>query len=273
MDLLLFGVSLTCLFVAALHYLLFLAFQNEVLAKVARWGLWGALGGQALFFIARVLQGNPLLASGLYEGLVFFSSCLLLAFLLLTLRFRVPVLGAFVVPLAFILQALAAFNVEAVTGHLPPQLRSFWYPFHVGFAFLGEALFAVACATGVMYLLQEKGLKRKRPGAFYHRLPSLDVLDLVNHRSLTLGFLFLTVGIVTGAFWAQNAWQKALWNPKVIWSLGTWLIYAAVLHARLTAGWRGRRAAILSILGFAAVLFTFLGVDLLLGGEHSFLAK
>jgi cytochrome c-type biogenesis protein CcsB len=108
-------------------------------------------------------------------------------------------------------------------------------------------------------------------GAFYHRLPSLDLLDRVNYRSLTIGFPLLTLGIITGALWAENAWGSYWqWDPKETWSLITWFIYAALVHARLTVGWRGRKAAWLSIVGFLAVLFTFLGVNLLLGGLHSY---
>jgi cytochrome c-type biogenesis protein CcsB len=272
MDLVLFGASLFFLFIATLHYLLFLVYQNDLVSKVARASLWLAFAGQTLFFAARFLMGGVPLATNLYESLVFFSWALVLVFILFSLRFRYPVFGAFILPIAFILQASAAFFAGTASLALPPALQSMWLPFHIGTSFLGDAFFAVAFATGIMYLLQERGLKSKRPGAFYYRLPSLDTLDAINYRSLTVGFPLLTLGIITGSVWAEEAWGAYwTWDSKEVWSLITWFIYAAVLHARMTAGWRGRRAAILSIIGFAAVLFTFLGVGLLLPGPHSYI--
>jgi cytochrome c-type biogenesis protein CcsB len=272
MDLVLFGVSLFFLFLATLHYLLYLVYQHELVSRVARASLWAALAGQTLFFTARFLMGAVPLASNFYESLVFFAWCLLLVFLAYSTRYRFPVLGAFILPVALALQTTAAFFAKDAPLNLPPALQSFWLPFHVAACFLGDAFFAVAFATGIMYLLQERGLKARRPGAFYHRLPSLETLDAINYRSLTIGFPFLTLGIITGSVWAGEAWGSYwTWDPKEVWSLITWFIYAAVLHARLTAGWRGKRAAILSILGFTAVLFTFLGVGLLLPGLHSYI--
>ena len=131
-----------------------------------------------------------------------------------------------------------------------PALQSRWLYVHTTLAFLGDAFFVIAFAGGVLYLVQERQLKRRHPGAFYHRLPSLDLLDRVNYRSLTIGFPLLTLGIITGAIWAENAWGSYWqWDPKETWSLITWFIYAALVHARLTVGWRGRKAAWLSIVG------------------------
>ena len=114
-------------------------------------------------------------------------------------------------------------------------------------------------------------IKNKKWSQFLHRLPSLQTLDDLNYLCLSLGFPFLTLGIITGSIWAEYAWGSYWnWDPKETWSLVTWLIYAALLHGRLTIGWRGRRAAYFSIIGFAVVLFTFLGVNLLLPGLHSY---
>jgi cytochrome c-type biogenesis protein CcsB len=117
----------------------------------------------------------------------------------------------------------------------------------------------------------ERELKRKKLGAIFKRLPSLDVLDDINYRCLTIGFPLLTLGIITGSIWASFAWGSYWsWDPKEVWSLITWLLYAALLHGRMTVGWRGRKAAILAIVGFCAILFTFLGVNLLLPGLHTY---
>jgi cytochrome c-type biogenesis protein CcsB len=148
---------------------------------------------------------------------------------------------------------------------LNPALQSFWLPVHVILLFLGDGAFALAAAAAVMYLIQERQLKRKRLSGWFHRLPNLDLLDELNYRCLTIGFPLLTVGIITGSLWAQQAWGTYWsWDPKETWSLITWLLYAALLHGRLTVGWRGRRAAVWALVGFASVLFTFLGVNYVL---------
>jgi cytochrome c-type biogenesis protein CcsB len=139
------------------------------------------------------------------------------------------------------------------------------------FAFLGNAIFTLTFCCSVMYLIQEHQLKSKKMGAITQRLPSLKVLDDLSYQSLTFGFPLLTLGIITGAIWADYAWGRYWnWDPKETWSLITWLLYAALLHQRLTVGWRGRKAAIMAIIGFMAVLFTFLGVNLLLPGLHAY---
>jgi cytochrome c-type biogenesis protein CcsB len=136
---------------------------------------------------------------------------------------------------------------------------------------MGNAVFALAFCCGIMYLVQESQLKAKKVGAITKRLPSLQVLDDMNYQALKFGFPLLTLGIITGAVWAEYAWGRYWgWDPKETWSLITWFLYAALLHQRLTVGWRGRKAAIMAIAGFGAALFTFLGVNLLLPGLHSY---
>jgi ABC-type transport system involved in cytochrome c biogenesis permease subunit len=131
-------------------------------------------------------------------------------------------------------------------------------------------MFFVTFIAGVLYLLQERELKHKMPKRFYHQLPSLRVLDDLFLRFLVAGFIFMTLGLIVGFIWAEqdwvNGWHK---DPMVIAAMATWLIYLLLLYARLTAGWRGRRAAWISTMGFASVLFTFLGVTYF-GGQHRF---
>jgi cytochrome c-type biogenesis protein CcsB len=271
MDIVFFSASLFFLFLSTLHYLLFLVYRNPVVPRVARFTLYLTFAFQLGFFLARYFLGGMPFGTNMYESLVFFSLCLVTAYLVITMKFKVPVVGAFIMPITLILMAAAALLPEKGIGDIPPALQSNWLPIHVTLSFMGDALFAMAFGTGVMYLIQERQLKSKRPGALYYRLPSLEVLDSMNYRALTIGFPLLTLGIITGSVWAQYAWGSYWsWDPKETWSLITWLIYAAVLHSRLTVGWRGRKAAWFSIIGFAAVLFTFLGVNLLLSGLHSY---
>ncbi len=181
------------------------------------------------------------------------------------------VLGSFIAPLAAVLMIVSTTIPGAETVAVRPLFKSLWLTVHVVTVFAGDAMFAIMFAAAIMYLLQERQIKRKRFGSLYSRLPSLETLDAINHHALVIGFPLLTLGMVTGAIYAQQAlgtyWQ---WDPKEVWSLITWLAYAVLLHERLTVGWRGRRAAILSILCFILLVFTFVGISLLAGGYHSF---
>jgi cytochrome c-type biogenesis protein CcsB len=135
--------------------------------------------------------------------------------------------------------------------------------------FLGYAGFAIAFGISIMYLFL-KNKNRTQTGTIGSYIPEPRVLDELTYQLVTFGFLFLTVGIITGAVWANSAWGRYWgWDPKETWSLITWFIYAAFLHARLMKGWEGKRMAVISIIGFMAVLFTYFGVNLL-PGLHSY---
>jgi cytochrome c-type biogenesis protein CcsB len=156
---------------------------------------------------------------------------------------------------------------------LDPMLKTWLFPVHISFAFLGNAAFALAFGAGVMYLIQDRMLKSKRFTGIYRLLPSLDTLDRVNYTCLSFGFPLMTLGIISGAVWANTVWGTYWsWDPKETWALITWFVYAALLHGRMTVGWRGRKAAIFSIIGFLLLLFSYLGVNLLVNGQHTFKA-
>jgi len=131
--------------------------------------------------------------------------------------------------------------------------------------FSSSAAFTVAFAMGMMFFIkQAAGAETSKTSAFIRLLPSEYQMDELIFSSIALGFIFLTLGIVTGSVWAHYAWGSYWsWDPKETWSLITWLTYAVMLHARLVRGWRGRRMAIMAIVGFGCVLFTYLGVNLL----------
>jgi cytochrome c-type biogenesis protein CcsB len=209
--------------------------------------------------------------SNLYESLIFFSWTIVLLYLIIEWRIKSRNLGPFVIPFAFISIAYASFspNVNSRIQPLIPALKSNWLISHVITCFFGYAAFTIACGLGFMYLI--KGLERaENSGAFFKLLPNRDILDELSYHSIVIGFIFLTLGIITGSVWAYSAWGSYWsWDPKETWSLITWLIYAAVLHSRLIGGWRGKRMAIMSIIGFASVLFTYFGVNLL-PGLHSY---
>jgi cytochrome c-type biogenesis protein CcsB len=254
----------------SLLYLYYVAFLKERSAKWGRYILIAGAGVHLAGFIFRYFEAGYTPITNLFESLSFFSLCTIVIFLIVEARYSMKVLGAFVSPVAFIFILFSAFVPSAVQT-IPPALQSFWLPVHVMLLFVGDGIFAVAFAAGIIYLIQEKQLKKKKLGPLMKRLPPLGTLDEINYRCLTFGFPLLTMGIITGSIWAEYAWGSYWsWDPKETWSLITWLLYAALLHGRLTVGWRGRKAAILAIVGFCAVLFTFLGVNLLLPGLHTY---
>jgi cytochrome c-type biogenesis protein CcsB len=174
-------------------------------------------------------------------------------------------------PIVFLLMLISSMLSREIKP-LSPSLQSYWLGIHTVFAFLSNAAFALAFGIGLMYLVQERYVKTKNLGSLFGRLPSLQTLDEINYKLITFGFPLLTMAIITGALWAETAWGNYWnWDPRETWSLITWFIYAIVLHARLVAGWRGKRAALLSMLGFLTIIVAFFGVKLLKKGLHVFL--
>ena len=209
--------------------------------------------------------------SNMYESLVFFSWSIVIFYLILELKFKNRILGAFAIPFAFVGMAYASFakGINQEISPLIPALQSNWLIAHVITCFIGYAAFAVACGLGVMYLLKSSNQRSKT--GLIASLPKLKIIDDIIHKTIIFGFLWLSVGIITGAIWANSAWGTYWsWDPKETWSLITWFVYAATLHARFTRGWTGKRIAWLAILGFLSVIFTYFGVNFLLAGLHSY---
>jgi cytochrome c-type biogenesis protein CcsB len=270
MNIYLFQVTLILYLCGTIAYLIYLIFTHERAAWVGRYLLGLGFVSHCLAFILRYIEAGHAPVVNLHESLSFFAWLIVGFFLLMRSQYKVEILGAFVSPLALLLIIWAAVLPKTIPT-LPPALKSWWLPIHVTFAFVGDAIFAVAFCAGVIYLIQERLVKSKHAAGLSQRLPSLAVLDEINYQALTIGFPLLTIGIITGAVWAEYAWGSYWsWDPKETWSLITWLLYAALLHQRLRVGWRGKKAAIMAIVGFGAVLFTFLGVNLLLEGLHTY---
>jgi cytochrome c-type biogenesis protein CcsB len=213
-------------------------------------------------------SGTP--ATGFDQGLSFFAWLIVGIYFVLRTADRLTVIGAVVSPLAFALTLASVVLFGEDPDAVPLEYRSAWLPVHVTLAFLGNAVLALAFAVSVIYLVQERLLKSHRRGWMIRRLPSLEQLDRLNFRCLVWGFPLLTLGIVTGGMWALHTAGR-FWSgePREIMSLLTWLIYAALLQFRLTAGLRGRRAATLTIVAFGLVVASFVSIHVLaLPGRH-----
>jgi len=212
-------------------------------------------------------EGYPAVTQ-FHQALTFKSWLIVALYLVIQIKYRLPVLGAIVTPVAF-LMTLAAFAFGAASGELPPGLKTYWLPVHFTLAFLGNAVFALAFAVSLIYLLQERGLKHKKMTALLKRIPSLEALDRLNYQLLVWGFPLMTLGILTGSLLARIYWGDYwTWDPRLISSGIAWLFYGALLHGRITVGLRGKKAAILTMFGFCVVLGYFLWGENLFPSRH-----
>lgn len=209
--------------------------------------------------------------SNFYESLIFFAWALILLYVLIEWRTKNRSIGTFASLLAVLIMAYASFSgVDNRIQPLVPVLKSNWLITHVITCFIGYAAFGIAFCLSLMYLLKKVDAP-KRKSILLKTIPDSDILDELNYQMIIIGFVLLTLGIITGAVWAHSAWGRYWgWDPKETWSLITWLVYAAVLHSRMMRGWRGKKMAILSMIGFFCVIFTYLGVNFILSGLHSY---
>jgi cytochrome c-type biogenesis protein CcsB len=243
--------------------------SREKLAPVTVTALaLGAVAQTAWLGMRWVAAGRAPFAS-MFETLVLFAWALAVTYLTLQWRKRLPVLAGVTAALALAVLVLAT-TFDSSLQPLSPALRSRWLAGHVIACFLAYGAVAIAAVSGAAYLVTSR--KAKCGNCDSCRCAQRgDALDAITDKAITFGFLLLTVGIVAGAVWANSAWGSYWsWDPKETWAFITWLIYAVYLHARHMRGWRGKRAAWIAVIGFASVIFTYLGVSFLMGGKHSY---
>jgi len=271
MGIILFELALTFYFAAALIGLTELFKESKTTSRIAFLSTIVGFALHTVSIVHRYSTAGHLPITNPHEATSFFAWCIVLIFFVLQYRYKVSLLASFIMPIVFLLM-LSSSMLSREIKLISPILQSNWLGVHTVFAFLGNAAFALAFGIGLMYLVQERYVKKKYLGSLFGRLPSLQTLDEINYRLITIGFPLLTIAIITGALWAETAWGSYWnWDPRETWSLITWFIYAIILHARLVAGWRGRRAAVLSMIGFVTILIAFFGVKLLKKGLHVFL--
>jgi len=253
----LFHAILLAYLMASLLFWLSLGLQQ-------RWSLLlasGLVGGG--FLLQTIVLGVRFYAQPLHwweEGgapLALLSWAIIAAYLAAVWYYRITALGSFIVPLAFLAAAAAGLPV-ASTVRLPLAVQHVWLGLHITLALLGYAALTLMFCSGIMYLIQERQLKSKRPGAWYRYLPSLTLLDELNTRALVLGFPFLTQGIITGSVWAKYTHGSYLnWSLTSLPLLLAWFIYALLLGGRRTLGWQGTKAARATVAGFVVVLASY----------------
>jgi len=251
-----------------------------VALSVAGWGAHVASVATRGFAAHRVPWGN------MYEFSSMVSLVAVTVFLALLTRQPVRFLGAFVMAPVVLYLGLAGTVLYADAGPLVPALNSYWIKIHVVAAITASGAFMVSGVVTVLYLLKDRWERRtslgvgpgtaaavefERRGGLMGWLPAADVLDRLAYRVVAFAFPVWTFAIMAGAIWAEQAWSRYWgWDPKETWSFITWLAYAAYLHARATAGWRGRRAAVLALIGFAALMVDYYVVNTVITGLHSY---
>ena len=263
----LFTIVMISYFASMIAYFIYIAAKKEIIAKVA-------LGIQIFGFvlhtaaiICRGIGAGRLPLTNQYEFATSFAWGLCLLAIVFILRFRFHVMGAFISPVMFLMIGYAAMQSKEVRN-LMPALRSGWLGFHVSTAIIAYGSFGVSFVLGIIFLLRDK---LREHGFLDQHVPDRQKLDLIEYRSVALGMLFLTFTIITGAIWAERAWGSYWsWDPKETWSLITWLIYAVYLHLRIRRGYKGKSAAVFAVVGFVCVLFTYIGVNTLIPGIHSY---
>ena len=263
----LFTVAMAGYFAAMALYFLFIALKKEKAAKIAGFVQVVSLVLHTAALVLRGIGAGRLRMTNQYEFAACFAWALCLVSLLFIRKYRFTVLGAFAMPVVFLIMGYAALQSRDIKP-LMPALQSGWLAFHVSTAIIAYGAFGVSAALGAIFLLRG----RIRESSFLDQhIPGEGKLDLIAYRSVCLGLMFLTLTIITGAIWAERAWGSYWsWDPKETWSLVTWLIYAVYLHLRLRRGWKGKAAAVFAVVGFVCVIFTYIGVNTLLPGVHSY---
>ena len=223
------------------------------------------------FAVHRAPWGN------MYEFVTALTCVAAIFFLFVMIRYRAWTLGVFVMGAVVVALGLAETLIYTAAGQLVPALQSYWLSIHVTAMTLATGIFFVAAVLGVVYLAADRYARRLAAGravpdnGIMRRLPTTEQLDRLTYRTIMFGFPVWTFGVIAGAIWADQAWGRYWgWDPVETWAFITWVLYAAFLHARATAGWRGRRAHYIQLLGFTSLMFNILVVQVFIAGLHSY---
>jgi cytochrome c-type biogenesis protein CcsB len=303
----LFNVTLLAYIAAMVGYFAYLAFRRDVLWRVARSVALLGLTANVVSIVARAMAAHRVPWGNMYEYSTLLA-CLVVAGYLFIVEgvYKVRTLGGFALMFSVFTMAIAVvLHFYVAPGPLVPALNSYWIKIHVVAAITGSSLLALGSIITILYLIQDarerravQGMRAQTPPpimggsvdvdtppdyvpdaddtpssapARRGMLPPAATLDRVAYRVFTFAFPIWTFAVIAGAIWAQSAWGRYWgWDPKETWSFITWTIYAGYLHARSTSGWKGRRAAVIALVGFVSLLITYYAVNLWIVGLHSY---
>ncbi|MBF0273805.1 MAG: cytochrome c biogenesis protein CcsA [Nitrospinae bacterium] len=247
-------ITLACYALALLKFMLYLFFRQGLIFKFAiTFTILGIAANTTILFLRSSMTGHgPYFTT--FEYLVFFSWLMAITFLIVEFKHKITDLGSFILPIIVVVFSLSYFAVDVGSDMVVPEL---WKTLHRTLSFIGYAHFAILFTVSIMYLLQEYQLKRKNFGALYHRLPSLEILDAVNHKALVLGFTLYTLGFVTGTVSNSNATGDDLfsWNIlNILPLIAIWWIFCGLFVSRIMFGFRRGPFAKWSIAASIAVI-------------------
>ena len=254
-----YNISLLSYFAASLGYFVCLIYRNYPVSIFARITVAFGAGSQIVFMGIRSSQTGHGPYTNSFEVAFFCSWIVVLSYFIAELRYKIKGLGAFVIPLAFLILLYSFFLAQESNQASAGQIK-IWMTLHRSLSIVGYAAFSMAFVAGVMYLIQENQLKNKRLGFMYFRMPSLELLDKFNFTVITLGFPLFTLGFMTGTL-ANSKIKDAIfsWDIVKTWPLVLcWLLYCLIFFGRLLKGWRGKMAAQGAIFGFISVILTFI---------------
>lgn len=266
-----FIISIILYFVSSvlsIGYIIKPSFFNK---KIAKWTMVMGFFIHSGFLIFLGLESGNIPITNVYESFVSLLWCVLFVYINLDYLYKIPSLDTFLIPLITAL-SIWALTFDGNNLLITISLGNFWLIAHIIPIFIGYAAFTISFSLSVMYLTQQRQLKLKLFGSLFNKLPSLERIDNLMWKTISLGFPLLTIGLVFGAFWVktQNVLGEAWYlDYKVILGLATWLVYAALLHMRLISSFHGTKIACLTIAGFCLVLFTFIGT-FFMGSKHAF---
>ena len=261
MNILLFG-AIGLYFAATVLQFIAAGFKKPGVGRAAWIAFIAGFAAHTAFIIVRGVAAHRLPLANQFEFATAFAWGAALITILLSARFHAGWIAVAAMPAAFLILSYAALQPREIT-ELMPALRSAWFGFHIGSAAIAYSCFVLAGAAGLRWLLLAR---REGPDS-----RALAQMDYMAYRLIAVGFLLLTVTILTGAIWAEQAWSAFwTWDPKEVWALITWIIYAVYLHLRLRQKRSGRVMALFAIIAVPVVLFTFIGVNTLMPGLHSY---
>lgn len=259
---LLLSLALVLYVLSYLANILFFIVKRSIAARLSFWALVVGLLLHTSALLHRAFSSGHLPMANIYETLIFFSFSTVLVTVVVIIRYSTRSVEIITLPLAMVALSVSFFN-EMAAKELPLVLKTIWFETHVSSSFVAYAFFTVSFSAAVFYLLASlRGVSSDK---------ALNAWQDIAGRSVLWGFLFFSASMFAGAIWAYLAWGIYwLWEPKVLWSFIVWFWYAGAMHAYHVRKWRGVGLALATVLGFFVVLFTYLGVGLLMKNSHSF---
>ncbi|MBF0117305.1 MAG: cytochrome c biogenesis protein CcsA [Desulfobacterales bacterium] len=254
-------VSVLFYFLSTAAYIAYFFIQKNYLYKIGFYLLLTGLFFHSTDFIFKFTQINVFPINSLQDTLLLAAIAIPISFMLFQYKLNLKILGGYAALSTLFITIIAIFLPTQRSAEIQNLFKNSWLASHVIIIFMGNAFLSLACGAGLLYLIQEYTIKTKHNRFFFKRLPSLELLDSAGYTSIIMGFTLLSLGMIIGFTYGKIVWGKFwTWSPKEVCTSVTWILYSALIHERLTVGWRGRRSAIMAIIGFVLTIFTFLGI-------------